>query len=393
MADERRPIRQTQRNRLIKSLILNFLPTGLAVYLLVPSGPINSYGHIDLSFLLLPVAGYFVLRLASASCFIFIPSRAGYALTCIFRGTATAFLLFGLFDRAILLTRIPVFSGMQKFLAGLGQIDIFAILLVFGVTLTRVCGLYKMHTIERFFGPLGISLGQFIGGFSLWQSVAYFGINWKPFEGIGLVLMLGMSAVALSTLGVLGDKSSNEWVNDFCTWLKSSPSGKFFLGAALAVYQIFVRPLLFKYVSYAFLIEWILLCLITWRIYRDIHEILRAQHTATIVEQDWQKHVQQIDDLIDDDFNKIGLLQRDFVELGIRRDLLNYLKQVLLKNNLTETQINEMLTNLIEYSEKKIPWYIVWIWRKRKIKQNLENRRAALENTIGNLAKWEHPVY
>ncbi len=393
MVDNNLAIHRKQRNRLIKSLVINLAAIGLVVYLLIPAGPIFSTGKTDLSFLLLPLVGYFVLRLASAFCLIYIASRAGYAAVCILRGAATAFLLFWLFDKAILLTRISMLAGLQKFLSGLTEIDGFAVLFVFGATLARVCGLYKMQTNEKYLGPLGISLGQFIMGFSLWRAVGYYSLYWKPLEGMGLILMIGMSALALSTLGLLGDKSGYPLMADFCTWLRSSPVGKFILGAALAAYLIFLRPILFKYVPYGFLIEWILLCLITWQIYRDIHNILRTRHTAVAVEQDWQKHVQQIDDLIDEDFDKIGLLQRDFVELGSRRALLNYLKQVLRNNNLTDDQINECLMNLIEYSDKKIPWYIIWIWRKRKIKLNLENRKRALQDTIHNLAEIAHPAY
>ena len=358
MSDNRRAIRRTQRNRFIRSLVINLVVIALVVYLFIPAGPINSSGHVDLSFLLLPIVGYCLLRLASAFCLIYIPSRPGYAAVCILRGAATAFLLFWLFDKAILLTRISVFSGLQKFLAGLMDIDVFAVLFVLGATLARVCGLYKSQTLERYIGPLGISLGQFIMGFSLWQTVGYFSIYWEPFEGIGLILMIGMSAVALSTLGLLGDKSEHTWIVDFSLWLKPLPATKFFLGAALAAYLLFIRPFLFKYVSSAFLIEWILLCLVAWRIYNVVKNILHTRHTVLPIEQNWQKHVQQIDDLIDDDFNKIGLLQRDFVELGTRRELLNYLKQVLVNNKLSNDQINVALGNLIEYSDKKIPWYV-----------------------------------
>jgi hypothetical protein len=393
MANNILTVRWKQRNRLIRSLVINLAAIGLAVYLLMPAGPIFSSTRVDLSFLLLPITGYFVLRLASAFCLIYINSRAGYTAVCILRGTATAFFLFWLFDKAILLTRISILSGLQKFLSGLSEIDVYAVLFVFGATLARVCGLYKMQTREKYLGPLGISLGQLIMGFSLWRAVGYYGLYWKPSEGIGLVLMIGMSALALSTLGLLGDKTRYSLIADLCAWLRASPAGKFLGGAALAAYLIFLRPRLFKYVPYAFLIEWTLLCLIIWQIYRDIHNILRARHTAVPIETDWQKHVQQIDDLIDEDFSKIGLLQRDFVELGNRRDLLNYLKQVLLNNKLTDDQINEDLRDLIEYSDKKIRWYVIWIWRKRRVQNNLQNRKQALQNTIRNLTAIAHPVY
>jgi len=393
MSVNRLEVQMKPRNRLIKSLALNLAATIIALYLLVPGGPIYSSGRIDLSFLLLPIIGYFLLRLAAAFGLIYIPSRAGYAVTCILRGAAAAFFFYWVFAKAILLTRVPAFSATSTFLSGLGAIDVFAILFFSGTTLIAVSGLYKMHTRERYFGPLGISLGLFFIGISLWRSVAYFSINWQPFEGIGLILMIGFSCVALSNLGRWGDKSANTWIADVCAWLTLSPISKFVIGAMLAAYLVFLRPFLFKYVSYAFLIEWILICLITDRIYKAIHNMLRERHTAVLIEQDWQKHIQQVDDLIDEDFTKIGLLQREFVESGSRRGLLNYLKQMLRNNNLSDDQINEALISLIEYSDKKIPWYVVWIWRRRKIKQNLVNRQSALNATINKLADWAHPVY
>jgi hypothetical protein len=180
-------------------------------------------------------------------------------------------------------------------------------------------------------------------------------------------------------------------VADLCTWLRSSPLEKFLIGTALAGYIVFFRAFLFKYISFAFWIEWMMLCLIAWLVYRNIQNILRSRHTNIMVEHEWQKHIQHIDDLIDEDFIKIALLQRDFVETGARRDLLNYLKQVLYNNNLADDQINEALIRLIEYSDKKIPWYLFWIWRKRKVQENLENRKIALNTTIDKLAAWSHP--
>jgi hypothetical protein len=65
----------------------------------------------------------------------------------------------------------------------------------------------------------------------------------------------------------------------------------------------------------------------------------------------------------------------------------------LLNNNLTDVQINDCLKDLIEYSDKKIRWYTIWIWRKHKVQKNLENRKTALQNTILNLSTIAHPVY
>jgi hypothetical protein len=62
MVDNSPAIQRKQRNRLLKSLIINLAAIGLAVYLLIPAGLIYSVGMIDLSFLVLPLVGYFVLR-------------------------------------------------------------------------------------------------------------------------------------------------------------------------------------------------------------------------------------------------------------------------------------------------------------------------------------------
>ena len=393
MPDNRFEVQQKQRRRLFKSLVLNGLGICLAIFLLVPPGLIFRWTQADLSFLLLPLIGYFLLRLGSDCCLIYITSRAGYSAVFLLRGAAAAFLIFWIFKNAILFTRLSAFAGSLKIFSGLSEIAVFAVLFIFGSTLARICGLYKSHTAEKYVGPLGISLGQFIMGYSLWQSGISFSVYWRPFADIGLVLMAGLTAVSLSTLGLLGEKSRNALTADLCAWLRSSPVGKFFLGAALAAYIIFLRPLIFEHLPYAFLFEWVLLCMVAWWVYSKIVDLLGNRYTAVTLDTDWHKHIQQVDDLIDEDFEKIGLLQRDFVELGNRRGLLNYLRQVLRNNKLTDDQNNNVLRNLIEYSDNKIPWYNFWIWRKRKMNQNIENRKTALQCTINNLSELAHPVY
>ena len=98
MPDNRFEVQQKQRRRLFKSLVLNGLGICLAVFLLVPPGLIFRWTQADLSFLLLPVIGYFLLRLASACCLIYVTSRAGYSAVFFLKGAAAAFLAMSALD-------------------------------------------------------------------------------------------------------------------------------------------------------------------------------------------------------------------------------------------------------------------------------------------------------
>jgi hypothetical protein len=219
-------------------------------------------------------------------------------------------------------------------------------------------------------------------GYSLWRAFNLFSNSWSAAAGMGTVLFVAMLSVAFSHLGAYGEKAGNLFLADISRWIKSGPIGKVFLGGTLAAYVIFIRPAIFSFSTSAYLIEWLIFCFVAWLIFEATKGGLEKQYVVPLKESQWLKHVQKVDDLRDEDFNKIVVLQEDFVEGGTRRDLLLYLKQVLVDNGKNEAEIGESLHLIIEHSDRQVPWYVFGWWKRRILRQNRLTRRKSLDNTI-----------
>jgi hypothetical protein len=373
------------KRHVITSVVFTLVTCGIVLYLFSPSGLINQHFQIDLSFLLLPFLGYFILRLGSRLCGKLIPPRKGLVIATIINGTVFALVSYVFFSRVILLTRIPVLADTSGFLAGLSHISNNSILFFAGYTITSLAGLIKSKQLERQASPLITAIGQLMMGWGLWLSFETFRDNWSQATGIGTSVLSAMVAVAIANLGAYGVNSRYPVIADAADWLKSSPKGKFFIGGMIAVYFIFLRPTIFSHFAYAYLIEWLIICIISWRILAGIKGSLQKRYFQPLKEENWQKHIQKVDERVDEEFNKLVILQEDFIETGSRHDLLRYLQQVLVSNGLENGEIYYKLQSISDYSERKIPWYILGFWRRRIIKKYQQNRRKALNKTIVNL--------
>ncbi len=381
------------RNYIIKSLVIALPVGGIVSYLFGPSGPVLKSLNIDLTFLLVPVIGYCVLWLLSRFSRVLIRPRPGPILAVILNGAALAFLSYFLLDQGVLLTHISPEAGDPGFLFDARHLAPWSVLYFAGFTATKLPVLFKTDSWEGLAAPGIAALGQILMGLSIWSSFAIFAHYWSAMNGIGLMFLAGMLVLAVSKLGAYGEKSGNRVVIDISRWLKVSTKRKFFLGLLIAAYVIFIRPAIFSHLPYAFLIEWIIMCIGSLFILMGIRGVIQKWYSLPVKEATWQKHIQQVNHIVDEDFNKLIVLQKDFVEAGSGNDLMPYLKQLLLNNRLNEDEISQTLQPLIEYHGKKIPWYTFGFWRRSLQRSNCDSRRLALGNVVNNLGKITHPVY
>jgi hypothetical protein len=112
---------------------------------------------------------------------------------------------------------------------------------------------------------------------------------------------------------------------------------------------------------------------------------LKSLHSLPLVELLWSKHRQTINLIADDDYNKMVVLQLDFIDSGSRRDLLVYLHRLLAANGVTEEEIGSYLQPLIEYSDIKKNRLYLSLFKKRITRDNRARRNYALEQTLNNI--------
>lgn len=377
----------------IRSLLFAVIACGVVIFLLSPSGPISSSLGLNLSFLIAAFVGYYIFRLFSRLSSIFLVSYYGPAAAYIFNGLAFSFFFYHLLGKAMLLTRIPALEGLGWLFSALSSTTGYVILFISGCVLSKLAGLFSELSWGRQVYPPGNALGQFLIGLSLWQVLAAFSDSWAPMNQIGLVLFAGMLAVAIANVGTYGERLKNPFITDASRWLRQSPHVKFILGALIVAYIIFIRPAIVGVFRYAPLIEWILVCLAAWRLFKGIKSGLQTHCSVELQEADWRKHVQQIADRQGLDFIHLGDIQQRFVSQDDRDSLLIYLVLLLNDNGLPVAEINQILHPLIDHQDAKMPWFAFGWEQRRILRRNEKGRQRILEEIMENLKAIASPAY
>ncbi len=367
----------------------------IVVAVLFSSGGLISK-HADLSFLVAPLVSYYILRLFSRLSSIYLSAyRSAYlgsVAACIFNGLAFSLFFFQFLGNAALLARIGAFSYLEGFLTDLSATAGYVVLFVFGRTVSKFADLSRELSWARPFYPPANALGQFFVGISLWQFVAAFSGSWSPLNKIGLVLFAGMLAVALTNIGNYGERSKNPFIADASLWLKHSLPFKFFIGAFIAAYILFIRPAIVGVFRYAPLVEWGIVCFLGWRLFSGIKSGIKIRCSVALQEADWQKHVQLISNLQGTDFPHLGEIQDVYIEDSSRDALLIYLTLLLKDNKVSLEEINRILHPLINYQDAKMPWFAFGWEQHRVLKQNEKNRRLNLGDIMANLKYIMNPA-
>jgi hypothetical protein len=385
MNQHHRLLRKFQRQYLIKSLLFCVIACGIVAALFSPPGLINRYAGIDLSFVLLPFLGYFLIRFVSKQIGVLVFPASGELFSVVLDGIALSFGAYFFFRGAPLLARIPFLSGSKAFLDDLSHIPFYLIVLIAGNCLLTLSGPLQLF-VRRNISPVCAAAGWLLIGLGSWLGLNVLAASWPPLSGAGLVLLVSSLAMAVSKIGRYGAGASNSLLSEFAQWLSARPSEKFLGTALIAVYFVFVRAYLFRHFAMAYLMEWLLFCFVSWRIFTVIKNNLEKSYIVPLNDSGWQMHVQIVDDMMDENFNKLVLMQEDFVSGGSRRELMLQLRQALVQNGFGEDEIAGMLQPIIEYSDRKIPWYARGFIRRRFINQNLAQRRKTLENIMQNIA-------
>jgi len=390
---EKKPI--TKKSLLwqaIKPVGVALLFSAASFYLFSSVGPIYQYLHIDITFLVLPFLGYYFLRLLSRLCTLFIPKLHGIVWALILNGLAFSFFSYFFSSQATDLANIPAWSKSFLFFTYLEHLSVFAVLFFVGYTIARLSEPIKTTSLGSRIYPLCLAIGLSLIGYSLWQSFSAFSRSWDPSKGIGLVLLIGMLAVAISNLGYYGQKSKYPLIADASNWLNTVPARKFYLGALFAAYFIFIRPVVISITPWAYIIEWLIFCGISWYIFANAKESLDNNYCLPVKETDWQKHTQEISESLTDDFKKLVRLQEGFILRSDKDNFVTSLQQTLRMNNLGDDEINQLLAVINEYNDRNVPWYAFGSWKQRILIKNHKNRREVLDKTINNLENLSHPT-
>jgi len=353
----------------ITPVIVCIILSGLTAFLLAPSGPVRSYLSLDLSYLMGPIITFLVLRLGSNLSNVLMPNLAGKLLAYSLSGASFAVLL------VMCLSWLGQQPEVQRTaLSAVSTLSGYAILWIAGIT---VCGLAGILDEEERFqraSPVTRAVGLLMVGFAMFGALSSFAEVWEFALSVGLVMMAGFIASAISSLARYGEKSSNRYVASASQLIAESSVWMFILGAILFSYIALVRPLIADSFSYATLVEWGVVCLVALWVYRWARVSIRDTYSAPLKISEVEKHSQQLEEMVDAQLDYLGTIQEAFVEKGHRPRLLVSLIVMLLENGWDRDRICNALVPLIDYEEAEVPWY-AFIWNHKRIQSRGENER------------------
>lgn len=346
--------------------------SGLVAFLLARSGPVYTYLSLDLSYFVGPVIAFLVLRLGGKLAKIFMPGLAGKLLAYSLSGAFFAVVLYMLVSWASLLPEVE-----DTLLFPISPLGGYVVLCVVGITINGIGGILGEHGESRWASPATRAIGFLMVGCAIFSIIRPFDQWWEFAPSVGVGILVGFVASAVSSLAKYGEYSKTRFVVDACQWMAQSHLRMFVLGALLYSYVALIRPLIADNFTYMPIVEWGIVCLIAWRVYRGVRTTIRDRYSAPLKLSTWGKHAQELEEKLDADLARLGDIQKEFVEKGNRSGLLVSLVIMLYENGWDEDRICHTLVPLIHHEDNKMPWY-AFVWEQRRIQSRSENARKKL---------------
>lgn len=362
-----------------KAIILISAPivlSSLVAYLFSGSGPIASYFSLDLSFLIAPGIIFFVALFGSKLVLVILPRFNEMIVSHIFDGV-----LFSIIAYTIL-SFVKYYPELQDSVPPqLKEIDVYVILFIMGITIYRLANLFEEEANALWAKPVTQASGLLLTGYSAYSILQPFGSFADQISMIGTSIFIGFSVGAVASLASYGKQSAIRFLADACHLAARHHLQISFLGAFLYSYFQIIRPYVTEEFQYAPLVEWGIVFLVVWLVYRGVKLQIKDRYSTPLKLSGWEKHAQQVDITDDPLFVRLEIIQKEFVERGRRQSFLVNLIVILHENGLELDDIGNALVPLINYQDMKIPWY-AFFWDQKRVDSKNESARNKVLNDI-----------
>ncbi|MCX6013049.1 MAG: hypothetical protein NTV30_06505 [Chloroflexi bacterium] len=132
-------------------------------------------------------------------------------------------------------------SNQLQFLYQIKNAAPFVITIIIGYTGIKLINLTNELPRFKNIRAGSIALSQILLGLGIWLSLNSFTNTY--INKIGLIFFSGMAVLAVCSLAAYGGKSKIFVISKASHWLNQSYSGKFIIAESLAIYIIFIHPL------------------------------------------------------------------------------------------------------------------------------------------------------
>jgi hypothetical protein len=131
--------------------------------------------------------------------------------------------------------------------------------------------------------------------------------------------------------------------------------------------------------------EWGIICIISYVIYQRTRKFVDTSMTVPDRIGQWTRHIQEIEHTSDFKLDKLSRLIEKFLYEGDKNELIVYLVDIFRRYNVSVSQINSSLSDLMNHREIELG-LISFSWQKKMLENlNLENRLEALDAVMYKL--------
>ena len=366
----------------LKDVVLSAVVVILVVYLFGSNGPMSQFFPQNLSFVILPVAGFCILRLASRTITILIPGYGGLILSVVLGGVAFIF-LFVTFLGANIFQSSGLWADRLRFSLAIA---------VTGFTFLRLVKAFQLKDELKNIAPLASAIGYILVSCAAWYGLNQYAQSSTVGNSIMLILVAGFAIGGLTSLATYAKDSNIPVLSDILYWLSESQARNFIIAVLIAVYIIFVHPTVNRATPYSLLVEWGLAVAVIWFIYRRIRFKIRESYSEDIKLLTWEKHQQIFQEMGEEWFDYLTGIQKKFAETSDSAELIIALVPLLEYIGMYPEEIKITLQPIMNHRDEKIPWFAS-VWTVKKVAdRNIVLRKRVLNEVIDNIAAYsEHP--
>ncbi len=333
---------------------------------------------------MIPAISFFVIRMARKISLIYLPNCAG-ELTASVLNVVSIFLF--LYVLVLLLSKELLHNEQIPLI--MESLIVYLIILIAGISAllasSQLSDAGKVGAVT----PILSMAGRVSLGYAFFGIFGTFGNYSVVFPSVGRVILAGCITSSIAALARYGEISGNKYVAETGKLISNSGGHLFILGAFIYSYISFIRPVITAGFSYTPLVEWGIVCIGVFWMYRRIKS---SVHTITFTDSSIaaKKHTQQIEEIVDKYIEELGTMQEVFVEKGQRDRLLITVIELLLENRWERDHIISVTSPLINYEKPQVPWYSS-LWSQNSLEKNeREKRRKILYDIINRMVSKDY---
>ena len=208
-------------------------------------------------------------------------------------------------------------------------------------------------------------------------------------EPINNIIIISTALTSVMALTGLGADHPNSYLRFMSKTVGENLSKVTVINFAFLYYLFFVRNFLFLYssinIQFLTVAEWLLICAGFYLGYQNLKEYAETALVLDDVTGVWRKHLQQVETVSDPQLDLLSRFVKNFVDYGIKDDLVTHLSVLLRESDMPMNQISQINGLIIGYQDTRAP-RVGFPWQIQNHKKfNLQRRKQVISTVLSSI--------